>query len=138
MTDADAIATLLQEHFDAFNRADIEGMAKMVTDDAVAMPPNQPPVVGKDAFRSWLRAGLDAARSHLEFSLQEVEVAGEWAFDRFDWTMETTPTGGGETTRDNGKCVWICRRQPDESWLIARSIWNSDNEVTGPWSGAPR
>ncbi len=138
VSDAEAIASLRQKFVAAFNRADVEGMADMVTDDVVTMPPNQPAVVGKDATRSWWSEGFDAARSHLEVSAQELEVAGDWAFDRLDWTMETTPTGGGETTRDNGKSVWIWRQQPDGSWQIARSIWNSDNEVPGLWSGAPR
>jgi len=29
---------------------------------------------------------------------QELQVVGDWAFDRFDWTMETIPGSGGPTT----------------------------------------
>ena len=138
MSDAEAIASLRQQLFDAFNRADVEGMAKTVSDDVMVMPPNQPNVVGKKALRTWWTEGLNAVQSHIELAPQELEVAGEWAYDRFDWTMETTPKGGGKTTRDNGTCVFIWRRQSDGSWLHARSIWNSDNQAAGPWSGASR
>ena len=138
MGDVEAITSARQSWTDAFNRADIEGMAAIVAEDCISKPPNEPPVVGREASRSWWQKGLDAATAHVEFSPQELEVAGDWAFDRFDFTMETTLTGASETVTDNGGCIWIWRRQPDDSWLMARAIWNSDNEATGVWTGAGR
>ena len=138
MSDTESIAKAREEFVSAFNRPDIEKMADLLADDHIGMPPNQPALVGIDASRSWWKEGFDAASSRLEISPQELEIAGSWAFDRFDWTMETTPTGAGETVHDNGKCVWIWRREPDGAWKLARAIWNSNNEATGVWSGAPR
>ncbi len=138
MSDAEAIASLRQQHLDAFNRADADEMAKTVSTDVMVMPPNQPNVAGEQAVRSWWTVGFDTAESRIETSSQELEVAGDWAYDRFDWTMDTTPRGGGTATRDNGTAVWIWRRRPDGAWLLARAIWNSDNQTTGLWSGAAR
>lgn len=138
MNDSDAIATLRKQHIDAFNRADAEGMASVVADYVILMPPNIPALEGKEAARAWWQGGFDAAQSHIGFTPTELAIAGDWAFDRFAWTMETTRTSGGEATRDNGDCVWIWRKGLDGSWLLARAIWNSDNEATGIWSGASR
>ncbi len=138
MNDAEAIAALRKRHIDAFNRTDLEGMASVVSEDVVVMAPNLPPFEGKSAARSWWQAGFEAAHSHFGFTPTELEVAGGWAFDRFAWSMETTPSTGGPITRDNGDCVWIWRKGSDGAWLIARAIWNSDNEATGIWSGTSR
>jgi len=138
LNDAETIAALRKEHIDAFDGSDLEGMVKMVSDDVVVMAPNLPALHGKEAVRSWWKEGFEAARSHFGFSPTELEVAGDWAFDRFAWTMETTPNGGGKTTRDNGDCVWIWKKGPNGSWLLARAIWNSDNLAPGIWSGASR
>ena len=138
MSDSAAITQLRGNFIAAFNRQDIDAMAEYATDDLVGMPPNQPALVGIDASRAWWSEGFKLARSRFTASSKEIEVAGDWAFDRFDWTMETTPTGGGESVHDNGNCVWISRREPDGAWKLARAIWNSDNEATGVWSGASR
>lgn len=139
MKESETISQVRNEFVDAFNRADIERMTALITDDMVGMPPNQLPVIGKDATRSWWNEGFSAGRSRLTVSPQELEVAGDWAFDRFTWVMETTPTGGGTSAIDKGKCVWILRRQHDGSWKLARAIWNSDMPVPSTvWSGASR
>jgi ketosteroid isomerase-like protein len=73
------------------------------------------------------------------FIPQEIQIGGDWAIDRFTWSTDTTPVGGGTSSNDKGKCIWIWRRQRDGSWKVARAIWNSDNPVPGTvWSGTPR
>jgi ketosteroid isomerase-like protein len=119
-------------------REQAAGMASIVAEDVVTMPPNLPALEGKKALRVWWQAGFDAARSLFGFTPTGLVIAGEWAIDRFAWTMGTTPSSGGETTRDNGDCLWIWRKNSDGSWLLARAIWNSDNAATGMWAGASR
>jgi ketosteroid isomerase-like protein len=138
MTDMDAVATARKAHIDAFNRMDVEAMASVVADDLVGMPPNTPPIAGKEAARAWWKAGFDAAQAHFGFTPTELVVADDLAFDRFAWTMETTPKDGGQAIQDNGDCVWIWKKQSDGSWLMWRAIWNSHNETPGVWSGASR
>jgi len=138
VSDEEAIAAARQEHIDAFNRQDIDTMSRTATDDALMMPPNQSPIVGIEALQSWWREGFGAATSVFGFTPQELIVGDGWAYDRFDWSMETRSKSTDETTKDNGGCVWMWKQQIDGSWLLARGIWNSANEATGIWSGSPR
>ena len=90
------------------------------------MPPNEPPIVGKAALRSWFLRVTDQFSIDLDFSVEEVKTSGDWAFERFSFRRTMTPAGGGEPATARGKGIHVYRRQSDGSWKIARDIWNSD------------
>ncbi len=136
MNDSETIAARRNEFVTAFNDANVDALSRIVTGDLVGMPPNEPAISGLEANQAWWKQGFDAASSHLGISPAELQVTGDWAFDRFTWTMDTNPTGGGETVHDEGKCVWIWRRESGGAWRLARAIWNSDKVAPGMWAGA--
>ena len=106
---------------------DTERYLTFLTDDAVLMPPNGPPVSGKAAIGTWNRAmSLQVRISNYLSRDEEVVVAGDWAFRRaaVDWTL--TPLAGRPAIRDSGKYIIIYQRQPDGSWKVARDIWSSN------------
>jgi ketosteroid isomerase-like protein len=133
--DADIISQRRHEHIEAFNRRDIAAMSRTVTEDSIAMPPNQPPLTGRDSLEAWWAEGFEAAQSKFSHVAQELLLDQSWAFDRFEWRMETRSSSGQYHT-DNGNCVWLWEKQHDGSWLLARSIWNSVNQSPGVWSGS--
>ena len=94
--------------------------------DLVVMPPNEPPIVGKAALRSWFLRVTDQFSIDPDFSVEEIKTSGDWAFERFSFRRTTTPAGGGEPATVQGKGVHVFRRQSDGSWKISRDIWNSD------------
>ena len=134
MSDVEAIHELRTSFVEAFNRADMEAMARHLTDDSVGMPPKAVPQEGIEAQKAAWAVGFQAGTSHFTVTPIEVDVAGDLAVDRFHWAVEVTPHGGGDPIRDEGNCVWIDRRQPDGSWKVARAIWNSTQERSGPWA----
>lgn len=136
MSDHDTISRLRVDFLHAFNTENIEAMAAILADDTVGMPPNQPALKGKDAARQHWRAGIAMAKSHFVVVPEELQIVGDLAIDQFHWTVDSTPRAGGNTVHDEGKCIWIWRRQHDGSWKMARSIWNSDLATAGLWSGA--
>ena len=131
MTDSETIAARRSDILTALNDANIDALSQMVTGDLVAMPPNEPTIIGLEANQVWWRQMFDAGSSHVSFFPGELQVTGDWAFDRFTWTVDLTPTGGGETVRDEGKSLWIWQRQSGGTWKLAREIWNSDKVAPG-------
>jgi ketosteroid isomerase-like protein len=121
----------LQKQVDAaIISGDTERYVGLIADDAVLMPPNAPPVIGKDAIRSWNREMSKQFQIQKYASVDdEVIVAGEWAFRRatIDWTL--APTGSGKPIRDSGKYIIIYRRQANGTWRVARDIWNSNTQM---------
>jgi uncharacterized protein (TIGR02246 family) len=130
-TDVEAIKRVLEQSFTAFNAGDIEGILAVNTDDVVWIPPNHPPITGKEALRSWEQDYFDEFAIQVAFSHEEIVVTGDWAFLRYSFAATLTLVAGGESTQDNGHGLTIYQRQPDGSWKYFRNIWNSDNPPAG-------
>ena len=131
-TAAQAIEKTREAHVAALNRGDVAAWAAAFADDGVQMPPNFPANVGRDNIHAWSGAFLGAF--HAEFSLapEEVQIAGaDWAFERGTYNITLTPQAGGEPIQDAGKYITVYQRQPDDSWAMARDIWNSNNPLPG-------
>jgi len=108
----------------AFNREDVEAMERYTVVDAVNMPPNRPVIRGIEALRAFWREGFVAAKSLLFILPEELDVMGNTAIDRHHWVLHSMPRRGGRPVHDEGKGVWIWRRE-DNGWKISGAIWNS-------------
>jgi uncharacterized protein (TIGR02246 family) len=126
-TDVQALNSLQKQVDAAIVAGDTARYMQFLTDDAVLMPPNGGPVIGREAIRSWNQA------MSKQFSIKdyrsvddEVVIAGDWAFRRatFDWTL--IPAVAAEPIRDSGKFIILYHRQEDGSWRVARDIWNTN------------
>ena len=122
-----ALNTLQKQIDEAIIAGDTERYVALLADDAVLMPPNGPPIVGKSAIRSWNQEMSKRFRIQKYAPVdQEIIQAGDWAFRRatFDWSL--VPVAGGQPIQDSGKFIIIYKRQVDGSWRVARDIWNSN------------
>jgi ketosteroid isomerase-like protein len=54
------------------------------------------------------------------------EGFGDLAYDMGTWTATMQMEGMEEPYQDAGKYLVICEKQPDGSWLMKASTWNSD------------
>jgi uncharacterized protein (TIGR02246 family) len=95
------------------------------------MGPNRPTIRGIAAQRAVWREGFAAAKSLLFIFPEELDVLGDVAIDRHRWVLDSMPKRGGKPVHDEGKAVWIWRRQTNGNWTVARSIWNSDLSRAG-------
>ena len=115
----------------AIKEKDVAHFLALFDSDAVLMPPDGPPIVGKAALRSWFLRLTDGRSIDLDFSVDEIKVTAEWAFERFSFRQTVTPAGGGESITVRGKGNHVFRRQSDGSWKIARDIWNVEAPDVG-------
>jgi uncharacterized protein (TIGR02246 family) len=116
-------------HVAALNAGDPDAWVACFARDAAQMPPNEPPNIGTENIRAWSSGMLTAFRAEFSLDIDEVELAGDWAFERGTYTIGLTPKSGGSPIHDNGKYLTIYQRQTDQSWLMARDIWNSNNPL---------
>ena len=129
--DLAALEAMAENYEAAYGAGGADALAELHTEDAIRMPPNAPPLLGKEAIRAAYRTTFDQFTGKITLSLEEVEFAGDWAFVRGASAVTLTPKAGGESIQDEGKYLSIRKKLPDGSWKIFRTIWNSNNPLPG-------
>ena len=125
--DVQAINKVRAAHIAALNEGDVDAWVAAFSDEGVQMPPNAPANLGSESIRAWSQALLAPFRVQFTLFVDEVRVAGGWAFERGTYKINLTPKAGGEPIQDIGKYITIYEGQPGGAWKMARDIWNSNN-----------
>ena len=129
--------TALQELSDKDKGASISGdwqmLATLWTDDAIALPPGQQPVVGLSAIRTWLQRGrIDTSKvevSEYSIDIHSTRVCGNTAIQWGTTRIVIKPKGAPAGMRAQGNIERVLRRQTDGSWKVQRAIWNMGKPV---------
>lgn len=108
----------------AYNTNTPMAFAAMYTEDAIVLPPGQPPVNGRDAItRFWQDRLAPRNRKNHTFEIVGVHQDGQLAYQVARWTLKIL-NGRGEPTNVSGNTVRIFEHQPDGSWLTKVHIFN--------------
>ncbi len=124
--DTAAVEKLRADFAAAYGAGDAARLSELYTADAVLLPPNQPPVEGRQAILANFQGVFSQFNATFVITSQETRFGGEWAFDRGGYQVKLMPTSGGKEIEDSGKYLVILQRQPDGSWKVARDIDNSN------------
>ncbi len=125
--DIAAIRSLIAQKDSTVTAGQAEQFMSLLSDDIIWMAPNHPALVGRDAV--WEALGPrfpDLNMDHVG-TVDELRVAGDWAYARSSYVLRVTPKAGGDTIEEVGKGFYILGRHADGSWKITRGIWNSDH-----------
>lgn len=110
---------------DAYQAGDLNRLMEIYADEAVTMPPGVPILDGKAAIETDFRQFFQEFKVERQFSLVDLEISGDLAVRRGEWTETHTPKAGGESVTQVGKCLVIFKRFGDE-WKTIMEIWNYD------------
>jgi len=88
--------------------------------------PDRPDIVGKDSLRAWGQPFFEAftMREGNE-TVEELRVAGDLAFIRYQFDGQYTPKGEGEPIDVRGKGILVLQLGDDGAWKITHNIWNT-------------
>jgi ketosteroid isomerase-like protein len=117
------------------NAENLDGMMGLFAADAVRLNAGEPAVVGAEAIRAEFAAGWAANDSVGSNPVDEVQVAGDWAFARGTFVDSTTAADTGEVTEERGKWVSIFRKTAD-GWKYHLDSWNRDAPPSAVPTGA--
>jgi uncharacterized protein (TIGR02246 family) len=105
----------------AVSRRDTLVISSLYTDDAVLLPPNHEPVMGRDSIAAYYAPLLTPAVQSLRLVTTEVGGLGSDIYELGTYTV----IGAGGRTLDRGKYLTLLRRQTDGGLRFYRDIWNS-------------
>lgn len=122
----EAIRQATDDYEAALAEGDLEGLLATVTDDVLFYPPGEPPMVGKEAYREWLRPLFEEFELEESITYEGLKIADGWAVGWFSYTFVTRSKGGGEATTEKGHGIAGFERQPDGTWKLSHGVWNTD------------
>ena|SRR5690348_5290812 len=128
-TDRRQIRALDAQFIQAWLRDDTTGVLRLFADDAVLVPPNAAPVVGRAAIRAWWWPRDGSRTRILAFERQIDEINGNHglAFSRGIASLRWTYEKNGRTTKQASRSndFFVLARGADGGWKIVRQIWNA-------------
>jgi len=128
--DMDAIKQLAEDWRSGWLAGDAEALLSLYADDPVLMPSGQPAVFGKDAIRPLYQSVLKEYIFKSQTRLTDIEASGDLGYFWSTYKLTATPKAGGESFEEEGKSVFIVKRQHGGAWKISRLIDNSDRAPT--------
>ena len=127
--DLRAIEALNQHDVDAVLAGDTLAITSQWTDDFVVLS-SRATIRGKAANVALIEASADQMKTFepvdYTVELEEIIVAGDYAFEWGTYRGSVRPRAGGEATPYQGKLLRILRRQPDGSWKMHRTMMTND------------
>ena len=129
--DRSAILLLLDGWRLATREKDIRAILELVAEDVVFLPSSVPPIIDKDEVEKMYRAFFPRYREiQHEATIEEVQIAGDWAFLWGTDELRMTPESGETEIHMKGKGLSILKRQSDGSWRVWRGINNMTRQPT--------
>ena len=128
--------SLQSGNFTEFRRCcecgDVEAEVNRFTEDGIYLWPDAPSIEGHGELRNLFRKRFAKVNVHLENVTEEIEMCGDWAFERGTYIALVQPKERDEAEIIYGKYINILRKQSDGSRKIARRIRNRDHPVRQP------
>jgi uncharacterized protein (TIGR02246 family) len=124
---AAAVDEIFDEYVASVTARDADRWIALWTDDPVQLPPDAPTVTDWDTLYENTKAEFEVfAFTGFEINVEEVQVAGEWAYARGHYTVTIEMIDGGDIIPIDGKFLTIFQQQSDGSWKIHRDAFNSN------------
>jgi ketosteroid isomerase-like protein len=107
----------------------VDSLASLLTENTNILPPNAPPIVGRDAWLAVFRPQLTTGKWSEDVVTESVVAYGPLAVERGSYTLSFTPGPGTPASMramsDTGKYLWHWHKV-DGRWLIAEAAWSSN------------
>jgi ketosteroid isomerase-like protein len=112
-----------------------DSIVAVFAQDAIQMPPNMTPVVGRDSLRAFWTNNLKTGKWDFDLSTDEVVVTDSLAVERGHYLLKVTagPQAQYPSLSDQGNYLVVWRREDDGNWRV---VWDAPVS-TVPMPGPP-
>jgi uncharacterized protein (TIGR02246 family) len=119
-TDEQAIRELVERWMAATRAGDVDAVLDLIAEDAVFLVAGRPPM-RKAEFAAAARAQAGDAGPTIDgrSEIQEIRVAGDWAFLWSRLTVVATPRDGSAPLERSGHTLTVMRKEGGR-WKLAR------------------
>ncbi|MER8437828.1 DUF4440 domain-containing protein [Mesorhizobium sp. M1312] len=108
-----------------FAAKDTTGLAQHYTEDAVAFPPNEERIAGRESVQKMWQSWIDAGLTDLTLKAAQVEESGTLAYEDGTYSIKI-PGSDGKISEEIGKYIVVWKKGADGEWRMHRDIWNTN------------
>jgi ketosteroid isomerase-like protein len=114
----------------------IDSAAMFFAEDVWQMPPNSPPLVGRDSYIEFWSQAVQWGIWQFNLDVQDVVVSDSFAVERGEYTLafDAGPESPIPSSEDRGNYVVLWRMEPDGQWRI---VWDAPVSELPPGGSAP-
>jgi ketosteroid isomerase-like protein len=108
-----------------------DSAAQIFAEDVWAMPPNGPPLVGRDSLRSFQKATFATGKWQFDMKTDDVVAADSLAMERGHYSLKVTagPQARYPSFEDQGNYIQLWRHDSDGHW---RTVWEAKVSTVAP------
>ncbi|MDB6090286.1 MAG: ketosteroid isomerase [Gammaproteobacteria bacterium] len=119
-SDEEEIRQLVTNWMAASKAGDVDTVLNLMADDVVFLVPGRPPM-RKSEFASAARAQSSHGSPKFDGTseIQEIKVAGDWAFMWTKLTVVATPPDGSPSIERSGHTLTVLKKEKGK-WVLAR------------------
>jgi uncharacterized protein (TIGR02246 family) len=130
--DAEAIRGQLKQYEAALNASDTDSVMKLYAEDAVFMPQNSQPFVGREAVKTAYVHVFHTIKLDVQFLIDEVRpIAPNWAYARTRSVgTQRLLTGDGRPETEGNQELFVLHKEADGQWRFARYIFSTTNPAS--------
>lgn len=118
-SDEEQIRKLVTTWMAATKAGDAEAVLNLMADDVVFLVAGRPPMYKADFAAAAKRQGGSTATFDGTSDIQEIHVAGDWAYMWAKLTVIATPADGSPAIERAGYTLTVLRKEGGR-WLLAR------------------
>ena len=108
-----------------FAAKDAKSLGQHYTEDAVAFPPNENRIAGREGVQKMWQSWIDAGLTDLTLTAAQVEESGNFAYEEGTYSIKI-PGKDGKTSEEIGKYIVVWKKGDDGEWRLHRDIWNTN------------
>jgi uncharacterized protein (TIGR02246 family) len=119
--DQQQIREVIERWISATAAGDLEIVLGLMAEDVVFLLPGRPPMKGRDAYAAASRPMLGKMQIEGRPEVQEIHVAGNYAYCWNYLSITVTPLeGDGQPQKKAGHILSVFRKEPDGHWVLFR------------------